>query len=173
MIWQQWMQSLAGKRSGGGEQGHAHSPTLPTGHVLPTVPLSLPMPPLLSSGALLCSSKCGDVLPRGHVATSGDSLGCHRGMHWVETTDAAKVPTGHRTAWRGKVRPAGVQAARRGRGLCHYSLGQSHFNLLPDLLPFLVSPPGEDVPVLQLLLAGPVPQLHRQELLLASPRQRP
>ena len=52
-------------------------------------------------------------------------------------------------------------------------LGELHFDLLPDLLPLLICPLGEDVSVLQLLPAGPVPQLHRQELLLAFPWQGP
>lgn len=51
-------------------------------------------------------------------------------------------------------------------------LGELQFDLLPNLLPLLVRPPREDVTVLQLLLAGSVPQLHRQQLLLALPGQR-
>lgn len=50
-------------------------------------------------------------------------------------------------------------------------LGQLHLYLLSDLLSLLISPPGEDIPVLQLLLAWSVPQLHCQQLLLAFPRQ--
>lgn len=50
-------------------------------------------------------------------------------------------------------------------------LGQLHLDLLSDLLSLLIGPPGEDVPVLQLLLARPVPQFHCQQLLLAFPRQ--
>lgn len=46
-----------------------------------------------------------------------------------------------------------------------HSLGQLHLDLLPDLLPLLVAADGEDVPVLQLLLAGPVPELHGQQFL--------
>lgn len=46
-----------------------------------------------------------------------------------------------------------------------HSLGQLHLDLLPDLLPLLVAADGEDVPVLQLLLAGSVPELHGQQLL--------
>lgn len=52
-----------------------------------------------------------------------------------------------------------------------YLLGELHLYLLPDFLPLLIRPPGENVPVLQLLLAGPVPQSHGQQLLLAFPRQ--
>lgn len=44
-----------------------------------------------------------------------------------------------------------------------HSLGQLHLDLLPDLLPLLVAADGEDVAVLQLLLAGPVPELHGQQ----------
>lgn len=51
---------------------------------------------------------------------------------------------------------------REGRA---HSLGQLHFDLLPDLLPLLVAADREDVPVLQLLLAGSVPELHRQQFL--------
>lgn len=43
-------------------------------------------------------------------------------------------------------------------------LSQLHLNLLPDLLPLLVAADGEDVAVLQLLLAGTVPELHGQQL---------
>lgn len=52
-----------------------------------------------------------------------------------------------------------------------YLLGEFHLYLLPDFLALLIRPPGENVPVLQLLLAGPVPQSHGQQLLLAFPRQ--
>lgn len=45
------------------------------------------------------------------------------------------------------------------------SLGQLHLYLLADFLPLLVAADGEDVAVLQLLLAGPVPKLHSQQLL--------
>lgn len=46
-----------------------------------------------------------------------------------------------------------------------YSLGQLHLYLLADFLPLLVAADGEDVTVLQLLLAGPVAKLHSQQLL--------
>ena len=36
-------------------------------------------------------------------------------------------------------------------------LGELHLDLLPDLLPLQVGPGREDVAVLQLLFAGPVP----------------
>lgn len=49
--------------------------------------------------------------------------------------------------------------------LSPHSLGQLHLNLLPDLLPLLVTADGKDVPVLQLLLAGSVAELHGQQLL--------
>lgn len=48
---------------------------------------------------------------------------------------------------------------------CAHSLGQLHLDLLPDLLPLLVAADGEDVSVLQLLLAGSVPELHGQQFL--------
>lgn len=168
-----WKQSVAGKQSGGGEYGHAHSPKSLCHH--PSQP-----PPLLSSGALLCSyNQCFctgvGVLPRGHVAMSGDSLGCHRRRYWVESKDAAEASDRAQDGMMGEAETTGprLQGGDAAAAGTHYSLGQSHFNLLPDLLPFLVSPPGEDVPVLQLLLAGPVPQFHCQELLLASPWQCP
>lgn len=51
---------------------------------------------------------------------------------------------------------------REGRA---HSLGQFHLDLLPDLLPLLVAAYWEDVSVLQLLLAGSVPELHGQQFL--------
>lgn len=53
------------------------------------------------------------------------------------------------------------------------SLGQLHLDLLADLLPLLVAADGEDVAVLQLLLAGPVPKLHGQQLLPHPAREGP
>jgi len=45
------------------------------------------------------------------------------------------------------------------------SLRQLRLYLLPDFLPLLVAAHREDVAVLQLPLAGPVPKLHGQQLL--------
>lgn len=45
------------------------------------------------------------------------------------------------------------------------SLGQLHLNLLSDLLPLLVAADREDVPLLQLLLTGSVPELDGQQFL--------
>lgn len=53
------------------------------------------------------------------------------------------------------------------------SLGQLHLYLLADFLPLLIAADGEDVAVLQLLLAGPVPKLHSQQLLLHSAWEGP
>lgn len=52
------------------------------------------------------------------------------------------------------------------------SLGQLHLNLLADFLAFLVTADWEDIAVLQLLLAGPVPKFHSQQLLPHPARQR-
>lgn len=45
----------------------------------------------------------GKVLPRGHLARSGNICDFHKcggftGIYWVETSDALKLPTIHRTA---------------------------------------------------------------------------
>lgn len=47
-----------------------------------------------------------------------------------------------------------TQIARQRR--FHCLLGEFHFNLLANFLALLVTPCWEDIPVLQLLLAGPV-----------------
>lgn len=52
-------------------------------------------------------------------------------------------------------------------------LRQLHLDLLPDLLPLLVAADGEDVAVLQLLLAGTVPKLHGQQLFPHPAREGP
>lgn len=57
------------------------------------------------------------------------------------------------------------QGAGGGGGAHANLLGQLHFYLLPDLLALLIAADGEDVAVLQLLLAGTVPKLHGQQLL--------
>lgn len=52
-------------------------------------------------------------------------------------------------------------------------LRQLHLYLLSDLLSLLVTADGEDVAVLQLLLAGTVPKLHGQQLFPHPARERP
>lgn len=52
-------------------------------------------------------------------------------------------------------------------------LSQLHLYLLPDLLSLLVTADGEDVAVLQLLLAGTVPKLHGQQLFPHPAWERP
>lgn len=61
-----------------------------------------------------------------------------------------------------------------GGGLIHTNLlSQLHLYLLPDLLSLLVAADGEDVAVLQLLLAGTVPKLHGQQLFPHPAREGP
>lgn len=63
---------------------------------------------------------------------------------------------------------------RKGGGLIHTNLlRQLHLDLLPDLLALLVAADGEDVAVLQLLLAGTVPELHGQQLFPHPAREGP
>lgn len=92
---------------------------------------------------------------------------------WETPPRALRLGPGQRSV--GKVGHPRGRAAGPGPAptvSTRHLLGEFHLNLLPDLLPLFGRPPGEDIAVFQFLLAGPVPQFHCQELLLALPRQR-
>ena len=123
----------------------------------------------LSQQRAACRGQCPDG-PRGEQP-SGPERRQWRG--WETPRRALRLKPGQRSV--GKVGHPRGRAAGPGPAptvSTRHLLGEFHLNLLPDLLPLFSRPPGEDIAVFQSLLAGPVPQFHCQELLLAFPRQR-
>lgn len=145
---------------GATDQQHRQTPPRPPELVQTTGPASTasPSPP----GRLALGGR-DSAVSRDTSVVTGDVM-CP-GQGGRQASDAPTAPHSKNPNIDGGGCNAGLGCGRVGPaplGPTHpHLLGELHFDLLPDLLPLLVRPLGEDVSVLQLLPAGPVPQLHR------------